>query len=84
MSARAAAVAIAAVAVLGACGETATLPVDAGTGPMPTLPPPHPTAFPTVDVATAEELEGRRDSRGRPAGTRASTRTRPASTIRAG
>src|SRR5437763_1265363 len=54
MSARAGALAAVAAALLAACGETATLPVDAGTGPMPTLPPPHPSVFPTVDIATAE------------------------------
>ena len=38
---------------LAACGEMATLPVSAGTGPQPTLPPPHQTAVPTVNIAPA-------------------------------
>jgi len=38
---------------LTACGEMATLPVSAGTGPHPTLPPPHQTAVPTVNIAPA-------------------------------
>ncbi|WP_310340778.1 sorbosone dehydrogenase family protein [Rhodoferax saidenbachensis] len=40
-------------AALVACGETATLPVSAGTGPHPTLPPPTPTLIPTVNTALA-------------------------------
>src|SRR5882672_3920101 len=36
---------------LTACGEMATLPVEAGTGPTPKLPPPHATFIPTVNVA---------------------------------
>ena len=35
------------------CGEKATLPVKAGIGPNPTLPPPHPTLLPTVNIAPA-------------------------------
>lgn len=38
---------------LTACGEVATLPVAAGTGPKPTLPPPNKTLFPTINVAKA-------------------------------
>ena len=38
---------------LTACGEIATLPVSAGTGPNPTLPPPHKTLTPTVNIAPA-------------------------------
>ena len=38
---------------LGACGETATQTVEAGTGPNPVLPQPHPTLLPTVNVARA-------------------------------
>lgn len=38
---------------LNACGEIATLPVSAGTGPNPTLPPPNPTRIPTVNIAPA-------------------------------
>jgi glucose/arabinose dehydrogenase len=40
-----------AAALLCACGETATLPVDAGTGPRPTLPEPRTSLIPTVNVA---------------------------------
>jgi len=43
-----------AVGSLAACGEMATLPVDAGIGPQPTLPAPRPTLFPTVNIAPAE------------------------------
>jgi glucose/arabinose dehydrogenase len=32
-------------------GDTATLPVSAGTGPRPQLPSPHPTLLPTVKIA---------------------------------
>jgi glucose/arabinose dehydrogenase len=38
---------------LAACGEVATLPVAAGTGPQPTLPPPRPSWIPTVNIAPA-------------------------------
>ena len=38
---------------LGACGEMATLPVSAGSGPTPTLPAPNKTMFPTVNIAPA-------------------------------
>jgi glucose/arabinose dehydrogenase len=37
-----------------ACAEEARLPVDAGTGPNPTLPPPQHTAIPTVNIAPAK------------------------------
>ena len=37
----------------GACGGSATLPVAAGTGPRPVLPPPHVSLIPTVNVADA-------------------------------
>ena len=36
------------------CGERATLPVEAGIGPRPTLPAPNPTMIPTVNVARAK------------------------------
>ena len=36
-----------------ACGDVATLPEKADTGPRPTLPPPNPTLIPTVNVALA-------------------------------
>jgi glucose/arabinose dehydrogenase len=39
--------------LLAGCGEHATLPEAAGTGPGPTLPPPNPTMFPTVNIAPA-------------------------------
>jgi glucose/arabinose dehydrogenase len=38
---------------VGACGEMATLPISAGTGPQPTLPAPRPTLIPTVNIAPA-------------------------------
>jgi glucose/arabinose dehydrogenase len=38
---------------LAACGERATLPVSAGIGPDPVLPPPVETLIPTVDIAPA-------------------------------
>jgi len=41
------------VLCLASCGETATLPVTAGIGAHPTLPPPHPTLIPTVNIAPA-------------------------------
>ena len=43
----------AAVLTLAACGEVATLPVSAGIGPHPTLPPPRQTLIPTVHIAPA-------------------------------
>ncbi|MFP5304488.1 MAG: PQQ-dependent sugar dehydrogenase, partial [Gammaproteobacteria bacterium] len=44
-----------AVAVgLGACGDTAKLPVSAGTGPDPALPPPDGSLIPTVNIAPAK------------------------------
>ena len=42
-----------AILALAACGEIATLPVSAGTGSNPTLPPPHKTLAPTVNIAPA-------------------------------
>ncbi|WP_296893268.1 sorbosone dehydrogenase family protein [Thiobacillus sp.] len=44
----------AAVLALAACNEMATLPVSAGTGPHPTLPPPGQTLIPTVHIAPAK------------------------------
>ncbi|MEJ2518717.1 MAG: PQQ-dependent sugar dehydrogenase, partial [Methyloceanibacter sp.] len=38
---------------LAGCGEEATLPVSAGTGPKPKLPPPVQTTLPTVVIAEA-------------------------------
>lgn len=37
-----------------ACGERATLPLEAGIGPHPTLPAPNPTLIPTVNIAPAK------------------------------
>ena len=42
------------VLALHGCGEVATLPVSAGMGPAPTLPPPNPTLIPTIKVAPAK------------------------------
>lgn len=39
--------------LLAACGERATLPLEAGTGPNPALPPPHATLLPTINIASA-------------------------------
>ncbi|MDO8252070.1 MAG: sorbosone dehydrogenase family protein [Rhodoferax sp.] len=41
------------VLTLAACAEMATLPISAGTGPQPVLPPPQRTLFPTVNIAPA-------------------------------
>ncbi len=38
---------------LTACGEAAKLPFAAGVGPSPTIPSPHKTLIPTVDIAPA-------------------------------
>ena len=45
--------AAAAAAMLSACGQTATLPVSAGIGGSPTLPPPSKSLLPTVNTAKA-------------------------------
>lgn len=39
---------------LAGCAETAKLPVEAGIGPNPTLPPPNKVLLPTVDIAPAK------------------------------
>ena len=39
---------------LGACGEMATLSEQAGVGPNPTIPSPHLTLLPTVNIAPAK------------------------------
>ena len=44
----------AAALALTACGDIAKLPVAAGTGAQPTLPPPQPTLMPTVNIAPAK------------------------------
>jgi len=41
------------VLALAGCGEMATLPVSAGTGPQPALPRPQQTLIPTVHIAPA-------------------------------
>ena len=40
--------------LLAACGDVATLPVAAGTGPKPVLPPPQASLIPTLNIAPAE------------------------------
>jgi len=42
------------VAALAACGDSATLPLAAGTGPRPQLPPPRTSLLPTVHIAPAK------------------------------
>jgi glucose/arabinose dehydrogenase len=42
------------VLALAACGEVATLPISAGTGPQPTLPRPQQALIPTVNIAPAK------------------------------
>ena len=42
------------VLALAACGEVARLPISAGTGPQPILPPPQQTLIPTVHIAPAK------------------------------
>ena len=44
---------IACMALLAACAESARLPLSAGTGPQPMLPPPRHTLLPTVNIAPA-------------------------------
>ena len=39
---------------LAGCGDTATLPLKAGVGPDPTLPPPNKTLIPTIKIAPAK------------------------------
>jgi glucose/arabinose dehydrogenase len=50
---------VTAVLSLSGCGEEATLPVAAGTGPNPELPPPDETLLPTVNIAPARGWSGR-------------------------
>jgi glucose/arabinose dehydrogenase len=45
--------AIPALLMLHACGDTATVPVEAGMGPEPVLPEPDPSLIPTVNIAPA-------------------------------
>jgi glucose/arabinose dehydrogenase len=60
MMMRAAPYPLLALALLGlaACGEQATLPVEAGMGPEPELPAPNETLLPTVNIAPAERWSG--------------------------
>jgi hypothetical protein len=60
-----AAILIGGVNALVSCGETAKLPLSAGIGPYPQLPPPNVTMFPTVSVA--EAIGWRADERPTPA-----------------
>lgn len=41
-------------ALFSGCSDMATLPLTAGMGPQPTLPPPHQTLLPTVHIAPAK------------------------------
>ena len=43
-----------ALALMAACGDTALLPVAAGSGLQPELPPPRKTLLPTVNIAPAK------------------------------
>ncbi|MBC8056751.1 MAG: PQQ-dependent sugar dehydrogenase, partial [Rhizobiales bacterium] len=43
-----------AAAMLAGCGDVAKIPVAAGTGPTPALPPPNKTLLPTVNIAPAQ------------------------------
>ncbi len=45
---------LAVAGTVAACGDRATLPLEAGVGPSPALPPPHPTLVPTVKIAAAK------------------------------
>ena len=45
---------LATAAVLAGCGSPAQLPLDAGIGPSPTLPPPEKSLLPTVHIADAK------------------------------
>ena len=66
------AIVLTAAVAAGACSERATLPVESGIGPNPTLPAPNKTLIPTVKIAPA---------RGWPTG--ASRSPRRASTVNA-
>lgn len=44
---------LAAACLVGACGETAKLPLATGVGPSPQLLSPNPTVLPTVSIAKA-------------------------------
>ena len=51
---RVAALAAVALALITGCGDTALLPVAAGTGAQPALPPPRTAWIPTVNIAPAQ------------------------------
>jgi glucose/arabinose dehydrogenase len=51
---RTAVAAATAALLLAGCGEVAKLPVAAGTGPNPELPPPNKTLLPTMNIAPAQ------------------------------
>ena len=51
-------VALIAMVSVAACGTAARLPVSAGTGPRPQLPPPQHSLFPTVNVVSAKGWQG--------------------------
>ena len=53
-----AALLIVTMALLSSCGDEATLPLAAGIGPDPQLPPPHATLIPTVNLAPAKGWSG--------------------------
>ena len=40
--------------ILGACSDLAKLPIEAGYGPQPALPPPNKSLIPTVNIAPAK------------------------------
>ena len=42
------------VLTVAGCGNQTTLPIQAGMGPHPTLPPPHHTFIPTMNIAPAK------------------------------
>jgi glucose/arabinose dehydrogenase len=44
--------------LLAACGTESKLPIAAGMGPKPSLPQPHQTLIPTVNIASAKGWEG--------------------------
>ena len=47
-----------AMLLLAACGDTAKLPVTAGVGTTPQLPPPNSALIPTVNIAPAQPWQG--------------------------
>ncbi len=47
-----------ALTLVAACGEQASLPVDAGTGASPQLPAPNKTLLPTMNIAPIAPWQG--------------------------